>query len=192
MYEDSPHHIWGPDTQASPFGSESLQAAARLIDLNDPALPEITQAAFSLTARLGNTTEPDEDTIRMAIRLGRARYQRMQEGTTPPRGASSRESMDGKVYYVRRGAMIKIGTTTNLHRRMAALLPEEVLAVEPGSHAKEAELHRLFRDLRVPGQREWFYAGRPLQDHIKQVLDEHGAPPAGLPTLASSDGTMGS
>jgi len=192
VYEDSPHHIWGPDTQTGPRGPESLKPAARIIDPDDPALLEITQALFSLSARLGTVDDPDEDTVKMAIRLGRARHQRMQDGTEPPRGTSARERTNGKIYYIRRGAMIKIGTTVDLRGRMAALLPEEVLAVEPGSHAKEAELHRLFRPLRVPGQREWFYAGRALQEHIEKVLDEHGAPPADLPTLPSAGGILGS
>ncbi|MFE3495280.1 GIY-YIG nuclease family protein [Streptomyces sp. NPDC059175] len=190
MYEDSSVHLWGPDTQAPPLAPENLTPAGRLIDQDDPALREILQALFDLSGSLGNVVDPDEDTVRMAIRLGRARYGRMEEGTEPPRGTSARESVNGQIYYIRRGAMVKIGTTTDLYKRMSALLPEEVLAVEPGSHAKEAELHQRFGSLRVPGQREWFYAGRELQDHIEIVLDENGPPPADLPTLPSAGGIL--
>lgn len=190
MYEDNRVHIWGPDTQARPLDPENLTAAGRLIDRDDPALTEILQAFGSIAGQLGNLAEPDEDTVRMAIRLGRARYLRMQEGTEPPRGTSARERTNGWIYYIRRGAMVKIGTTVDLYKRMAALLPEEVLAIEPGSHAKEAELHRSFRTLRVPGQREWFYAGSELQAHIKRVRDCNVPPPADLPTLPSAAGIL--
>lgn len=190
VYEDMPHHIWGPDTQASPLNSDSLRSAGRLIDTDDPALREVLQALYDLSGSLGNVTDPDEDTVNMAIRLGRARFARMREGIEPPRGTSARERADGQIYYIRRGALVKIGTTTDLHRRMSALLPEEVLAVEPGSHSREAELHREFGSLRVPGQREWFYAGRNLQEHIEAVLDQHGPPPADLPTLPAAGGIL--
>ncbi|MGW6395420.1 GIY-YIG nuclease family protein [Streptomyces sp. NPDC055103] len=169
---------------------ENLKPAGRLIDQDDPALREILQALFDLSGGLGNVTDPDEDTVRMAIRLGHARYDRMQAGVEPPRGRSARERVDGQVYYIRRGPLVKIGTTVDLYGRMAALLPEEVLAVEPGSHAKETERHRQFVALRVPGQREWFYAGRELQDHVEEVLDTYGPPPSDLPTLPSDHGTV--
>ena len=61
---------------------------------------------------------------------------------------------------------------------------------EPGGQELEAERHQTFRALRVPGQREWFYAGRDLQDHIREVLAQHGPPPADLPTLQAGDGML--
>jgi hypothetical protein len=87
--------------------------------------------------------------------------------------------------------MVKIGTTTRLRARMSALRPEEILAVEPGGYDHESEMHQRFEPLRVPGQREWFYAGRELQDHIEEVLRHHGPPPPNLPTLPAATGTMG-
>ncbi|MFC9606082.1 GIY-YIG nuclease family protein [Streptomyces niveus] len=190
MYENNSVHIWGPDTQAHPLDPENLSPAGRLIDQRDPALTEILQAFSSMAGQLGNLNEPDEDTVRMAIRLGRARYARIQEGAEPARGTSVRESVNGRVYYARRGAMVKIGTTVHLYRRMYELRPEEVLAIDPGSYAREAELHRLFEALRVPGQREWFYAGKQLQEHIEKIRDLHGQPPSDLPTLPSASGIL--
>lgn len=190
MYEGIPAHIWGPDTQADPTAPESLAPTGQLIDRNDPALTEILQAVVALSSDLGHTSTPDEDMVKMAIRLGRARHARMQAGAEPPRGAPARESTNGHVYYVRRGAMVKIGTTTDLYRRMSALLPEEVLAIEPGSHAREHELHRQFAVFRVPGQREWFHASRQIQEHVEQVLDRHGPPPSDLPTLPAAAGML--
>ncbi|MYS34914.1 T5orf172 domain-containing protein [Streptomyces sp. KhCrAH-43] len=190
MYEDSRVHIWGSDTQAEPL-AERLSAAGCQIDPNDPALTEILLELGRIGGELRNLSDPDDDTVRMAVRLGRARYERIRtQEPQRPRRASAREHSDGVVYYIRRGAMVKIGTTVDLYRRMSALLPEEVLAVERGSHAKEADLHRLFRSLRVPGQREWFYAGRELQAHIEEVLDRNGPPPADLPTLPSAAGIL--
>ncbi|MDP9949138.1 MULTISPECIES: GIY-YIG nuclease family protein [Streptomyces] len=190
MYEDNRVHLWGPDTQAQPLG-ERLAAAGCAIDPEDPALTEILLELGRIGGELMNLSDPDDDTVRMAIRLGRARYERIR--TQVPKQScrrSAREAADGVVYYIRRGAMVKIGTTVDLYRRMSALLPEEVLAVERGSHAKETELHRVFRHLRVPGQREWFYAGRELQAHIEEVLDRNGPPPSGLPTLPSAAGIL--
>ncbi|MGW3330275.1 GIY-YIG nuclease family protein [Streptomyces rubiginosohelvolus] len=186
MYEEHRCHLWGPGTQADAISPEQLRPAGRLIDQDDPALREILQALTSLAGNLGSIADPDEDTVRMAIRLGRARFVRMESGEEPPRGAPAVERVDGWIYYIRRGPMVKIGTTVDLYRRMSALLPEEVLATEPGSHAKELELHRRFSALRVPGQREWFYAGPELQAHVEEVLDRNGPPPADLPTLPSS------
>lgn len=190
MYEDNRVHIWGPDTQARPL-AERLAATGCLIDPEDPALTEILLELGRTGGELRNLSDPDEDTVRMAVRVGRARYERIRaQAPQQPRRTSARENANGWIYYIRRSAMVKIGTTVNLRTRMAALLPEEVLAVEPGSHAKEAELHRRFRALRVPGQREWFYAGRELQVHVEEVLDANGPPPADLPTLPSAAGIL--
>lgn len=189
MYEDSSVHIWGPDTQAQPL-AERLAHAGCLIDPDDPALTEILLELGRISGELRNLSAPDEDTVRMAVRVGRARHERILAQAPRPRKTSARENPNGWIYYIRRGVMVKIGTTIDLYKRMAALLPEEVLAVEPGSHVKEAELHRRFRTLRVPGQREWFYAGRELQAHIEEVLDRSGPPPADLPTLPSTAGIL--
>ncbi len=73
---------------------------------------------------------------------------------------------------------------------MAALPPEEILATEPGDQKLEVQQQRTFRALRAPGQREWFYAGRELLDHIQQILAQHGMPSAGLSTLRPSNGML--
>lgn len=189
MYEDNRVHIWGADTQAQPL-TERLAAVGCLIDPNDPALTEILIELGRISGELRNLSNPDSDTVRIAIRVGRARHERLRTQTPQPRRSGARENANGWIYYIRRGALVKIGTTIDLYKRMAALLPEEVLAVEPGSHAKEAELHKEFRALRVVGQREWFYAGRKLQAHIEDVLDRNGPPPADLPTLPSAAGML--
>lgn len=167
---------------------------AHLLDRDDPAFPEIAQALIDLAFELGDPQAVDDDMVKAAIRIGRARHERHQRGEAlpPHTGLMPGRETDPRavVYYIRRGAMVKIGTTVDLRGRMAALLPEEILATEPGDQKLEVQRHQTFRALRVPGQREWFYAGRELQDHIQQVLAQHGPPPAGLPTLQPGNGML--
>ena len=102
---------------------------------------------------------------------------------TPP----LRAERTGHVYYIRRGDLIKIGFTIQLAERMQALLPDEVLAVEPGTMRLERERQRQFAEWRYAGgfgPAEWFFDVPPLRDHIARVLLEHGQPPA-LPTLTA-------
>jgi hypothetical protein len=168
---------------------------AHLLDRDDPAFPEIVMALTDIAFELGDPDAVDDDMAKVAIRIGRARHGRQQrDEVLPPKTgllAGLRETDPrAVVYYIRRGAMVKIGTTIDLRGRMAVLLPEEVLAIEPGDQKLEVQRHRAFRELRVPGQREWFYAGRELQDHIREVLAHHGPPPSGLPTLQPGNGIL--
>lgn len=169
---------------------------AHLLDREDPAFPEVVLALADIAFELGSPDAVDDDMVKAAIRIGRARHNRHQRGEVlPPKTGimpGLRETDPrAVVYYIRRGAMVKIGTTIDLRSRMAALLPEEVLAIEPGDQKLEGQRHQAFRSLRVPGQREWFYAGRELQDHIKEVRAQHGPPPGGLPTLQPGNDILG-
>lgn len=150
------------------------------IDGDDPAFHEIMQeiATFMLSG-VGLT----EQTVDMAVAIGRHKHKLKpaEDAPTPKPGQH-----DPVVYYIRRGAMVKIGTTVNMRARMAAHLPEEILAVEPGGYDLEAQRHREFRALAVPGQREWFYAGPVLQQHVTQIRADHGEPDPTLPVLRSS------
>ena len=73
------------------------------------------------------------------------------------------------VYFVRIGDMIKIGYTTNLRLRVHGLsvTMNQVVATEPGTEEREAELHRRFAHLREFG--EWFRAGPDLLKYIAGV-----------------------
>lgn len=75
------------------------------------------------------------------------------------------------VYYVERGDRIKIGCTAQLHQRMTALMPDRVLALEPGDFDLEATRHRQFREWRISG--EWFAPSDELLAHIDGVRREH-------------------
>jgi len=85
------------------------------------------------------------------------------------------------VYYIRRGKYVKIGTTTNLKQRMRDLMPDEVLAVEPGSYNLESALHAEFAEIRFSPSLEYFELTDELQAHIDTVVEKHGPPPPGLP-----------
>jgi hypothetical protein len=87
------------------------------------------------------------------------------------------------VYYIRRGKYVKIGTTTNLKQRMRDLMPDEVLAVEPGGRALERRLHSHFARIRYSRDREYFKLTEELQEHINAVVAKHGPPPPDLSTL---------
>lgn len=90
------------------------------------------------------------------------------------------------VYYVRRGKYVKIGTTTNLRQRMRDLMPDEVLAIEPGGRVLEARLHEHFARIRFSRDREYFKLTDELQEHIDAVVAKHGPPPPDLSTLDQS------
>lgn len=78
------------------------------------------------------------------------------------------------VYYLRLGNRIKIGTSTNLLSRLQSIPHDELLAVEPGSNARERARHAQFAQLRTAG--EWFRDHPTLRKHIAQVRAAHGAP----------------
>lgn len=71
------------------------------------------------------------------------------------------------VYYIRFGDRIKIGTTTNLQRRLTALPHDEVLFTEPGSYELEQQRHRQFNRHLIAG-REWFEAHPDLLNFITE------------------------
>jgi len=80
------------------------------------------------------------------------------------------------VYYVCRGDLIKIGTTSNLGPRLIAInggviVPPQatvkLLATESGGVEVEAQRHAQFATDRVAG--EWFKASPALTEHINQL-----------------------
>ena len=75
-----------------------------------------------------------------------------------------------RVYYVRVGDLIKIGTTRKaLSDRLAAYPPNaELLAVERGGTDVEAKRHHQFRHL-LAMRKEWFHPAADLLDHIARL-----------------------
>ena len=79
------------------------------------------------------------------------------------------------VYYVLIGAMVKIGTTVNLARRMADYPPDaELLVTEPGGYAKEHDRIREFIEYRE-ARNEWFTPGPRLREHIEALIRDQAA-----------------
>ncbi|MFE5482994.1 GIY-YIG nuclease family protein [Streptomyces sp. NPDC056527] len=74
---------------------------------------------------------------------------------------------DPLVYFIRNGNRIKIGTTTELKRRIRtlALRPENVVLLVSGGQPLERAFHKQFADLRI-GTTEWFAHDGALADFI--------------------------
>lgn len=89
---------------------------------------------------------------------------------------------EGWVYYIRRGDLIKIGHTVNLHKRMTDLMPDAVLAVEPGPQQLESMRHVQFKASRH--RNEYFRPDDDLLRHIEFVIEQFGSPAQNLPTLS--------
>jgi hypothetical protein len=87
------------------------------------------------------------------------------------------------VYYLALRDHIKIGVTTNMKARMMALMPDAVLATEPGDRRLEKRRHMQFKHLRGTIGAEYFSVHPELLTHIELVLAEQGPPMiTGYPT----------
>lgn len=98
-----------------------------------------------------------------------------QRQTDAEKIEQARADGNAVVYYMRIGDVIKIGTTTNLKNRMTALMPDELLATEPGHRELETMRHRQFAHLKVRGER--FRPGEDLLSHIDMIRRHYGSPP---------------
>lgn len=173
---------------AAPLSTDSYSdntgrqgAELRGLDKNDPAYARIIQHICSMTdARVELTPEA----VQIAILLGQRSFRRDSRSEDERRYRPPFKP--GHVYYILRGGLIKIGTTTDLQGRMQALLPEAILAIEPGNQPLEKQRHREFTDLRVHSRREWFRPGPALAAHIMTVIAMHGEPPDDLPTFSAA------
>lgn len=77
------------------------------------------------------------------------------------------------VYFIRNGNRIKIGTTTDLRRRIRnlALRPENVVLLEVGGRDREREFHQRFAKYR-DGNTEWFRDLGELSNYITERIEE--------------------
>jgi hypothetical protein len=71
------------------------------------------------------------------------------------------------VYYMRLDAIVKIGFTTRLGRRLMDINPQGVLAVEWGARRMEMQRHNDFAAQHIHG--EWFRFGPELAAHVVDV-----------------------
>lgn len=81
------------------------------------------------------------------------------------------------VYFIRHGDRVKIGTTTDLRKRVVglSLRVDNVALILPGDAEVEHAYHRRFDALRV-GDTEWFTDEPPLSDFIATWAQKVGRP----------------
>lgn len=175
---------WLTRPDVHPRGEGKRPSFARImeiVDADDPALPEI---AMVLREAQEAGAELDEATVVEAVRVGRERWaNRKAPEVVTERIAPAFSSI---VYYVRRGLLIKIGTTRAPEQRFIALLPDEILAVEPGDRLLERRRHVQFKHLRM-GTSEHFKPAPELIEHVAAVREQHGAPDPSWPTAHNLD-----
>lgn len=177
--------VWA-DSSSSLTGLESrndalpdaIRAVFDLIDMTDPAWPGVA-AALREFKDAGIEITPESAPI--AVRLGRARFAAKSQQAPPVVLAAGADSI---VYYVRRGTLIKIGTTENPRDRFRDLMPDAILAFEPGSYAEEKARHRQFAHLQVGPGWEHFRTDPVLLDHIAQMVSLYGPPDPAWPSVA--------
>lgn len=88
----------------------------------------------------------------------------------------SDEKPPGWVYYIRVGALVKVGFSKNLHSRLPAYPPDsELLAVEPGTRKVERMRHSQFDAFRAEA-REWYRPNDELDAWVEKVRAQHGDP----------------
>lgn len=161
----------------------SISRLVNLVDTADPAFPMIAEVLAEMT-KAG--VDLDEATVVAAIKLGKERHRRHCANIRPlARFESQRlwpEENDRPsiVYYIRRGDLIKIGTTVDPTGRLSDLMPDEVLAWEPGGRREEALRHRQFRHLCIGG--EYFQKAADLLNHCRAMRNLHGDPDPSWPT----------
>lgn len=116
----------------------------------------------------------DPEVIRTVVAANKRRRAGAQSQQAARLAAAKNTAASGEptevesvVYYMRVGNRVKIGFTTNLAGRIAAVMPEEVLATEPGGRMLEGVRHRQFAGLRVT--REWFRHDGSLTAHIEKL-----------------------
>jgi hypothetical protein len=151
-----------------------------LVDPDDPDIRYVAEAIQLM--RIAGLDMTDPDMIRLAVHAGHRRagaatddddllsskselrewFHAVERDVELPGYAGPRPVL--RVYYARLGNRCKIGWSTNVARRMAAIQPEELLATEPGGPELESQRHEQFKALRVVG--EWFRYEGALVEHV--------------------------
>lgn len=96
------------------------------------------------------------------------------------------------IYFAYCGSLdrLKIGTTTELKKRLSALQtgcpePLELIGTIPGGRVEEAALHREFQHLRLKG--EWFRGDEQMMERIRFLVAKHRGPKLLVAALALKD-----
>lgn len=164
----------------------TMQAVLNLVDTADPAWPGIVGVLREFKEA---GIELDAATTATAVKLGRQRWKTAIRPAEPFQGGLALNAAE-IVYYLRRGEVIKIGTTKDPQGRFGALMPDEILAIEPGSYDLETARHSQFDHLRVRPRSEYFHDEPELREHIKATLAMYGPPDPSWPTAATVVGRL--
>ncbi|MEV5472776.1 GIY-YIG nuclease family protein [Streptomyces sp. NPDC052207] len=174
----------------SPWNAEALPLSGNTLDAPGVANEEAVRAA----ERDGRTDAAVTALLTAVANEPRKPY-RVPPPSTPagPIGSpvDDVEALYGQahapvVYFLRNGSRVKIGTSQNLKRRIAALSLrlEDVVRVEHGSQDHERTLHRCFADLRA-GDTEWFDLTGDLAGYLGLVeTDKESGQPDTAPDKA--------
>jgi hypothetical protein len=164
---------------------------ARLLDRMNPDGEAFARVAAVLAEMASAGVEVDEGAVMIAVKLAEHRQVRDGEAMATTRDLAQPQRLWGEqngresiVYYIRRGDLIKIGTTTNPKKRFESLVPDEILAWEPGGTIEEALRHRQFRRLKQ-GAGEYFRVEPDLAAHCKNLRRLHGDPDPAWVTTAT-------
>ncbi|MER6534703.1 GIY-YIG nuclease family protein [Streptomyces sp900105755] len=155
------------------------RSVAPLLQLVDTEGPAFARIADALQDMVDAGVELTEETVTIAVKIGKQKHaaQSARRITEPDRRAI--------VYYIRRGDLIKIGTTVDPANRLGSLMPDEILAFEPGDRRIEQQRHRQFEASRVAPKSEYFRQDPVLLAHVAKLLQEHGAPDPAWPSVAT-------
>lgn len=182
-----------PFRPPSTDGWHGIPGARHIPVASDPVFPVFIDTATEW--KLAGVEMTDE--IMLAVRkVSQLQVQRAEERAKVDQVAADRLALSvqaapappgafgdapgGVIYYARRGRYVKIGTTVQLRDRMRSLLPDELMAVEPGSFTLERQLHGRFAALRVNPVLEYFHLEGAVAARIKEVRERCGLPPSGL------------
>jgi T5orf172 domain len=104
--------------------------------------------------------------------------------TVTDRESMQPQSPAGWVYFIRSGALIKVGYTTDLSKRMRSYNSHnpdvQLMAVVPGTRDDEAAYHKRFAAQKVRG--EWFRLSGSLATMLHGLME----PSTPLPTSVST------
>lgn len=156
--------VLGTELAAPP---DTNSVAAELADLAREAAahPGFDHIARFLThAKALGLDTGDPGVVRRAIDAGVAAYAAEQRERPATIALRDNDSHAPVVYYMRFQDMVKIGTTVRILRRLAALMPHGLMAVEPGDVVLERKRHRQFSDHREHG--EWFRLSDDIAAHV--------------------------
>lgn len=182
-----------PFRPPSPHGWHGIPGARHIPLADDPAFPVFIDTATEWKLAGVEMTDEIMQAVRKISELAVQRADERQKISqlTTERLASSTssepaapgtfgDSKGGVIYYARRSRYVKIGTTVQLRDRMRSLMPDELMATEPGSYTLERQLHKRFADFRVDPTLEYFHLRGALVDHIEGVRNRCGTPPPNL------------